>query len=361
MKIEKIEEFLVGDRKIFVKIYTDERLFGVGEASPLTFFSGETQKSILTVLRENLVPMLIGENPLNIEALVSRMDSLPGWPSAKAALDMALYDLKGKHLDTTVCDIIGGRFRNKIEQTIAIGLTPLGASPKMVANEAVKWIEKGFNHMLKIKIGPYYHLDPKKDYERVKAVFDATGGEIPFWVDAQASYNPKQAIKTIKQIERLSPSYFESPTPRLDIDGMTEVRRSIDTPVMADEAIFSPFDAIKIVKKRAADVLAIKFVKCGGIHNAKRIAAIATAAGLSIVMISPGESSIGLAANVHVAASSKCCNIPCNIHFEKSEDWLSGLELDEDNNIVVPTGPGLGIKLLKQLPQTNMEPRRLPS
>jgi L-alanine-DL-glutamate epimerase-like enolase superfamily enzyme len=326
---------------VIVRITTDEGIFGIGEASPLTHFTGETQQCIIHMIKNQLSPLLIGEDPERIGWLIHKMDNLPWNPASKTALDMALHDLAGKAIGVPVYKLLGGLSREEIPLAEAIG----SIDPEEAAKRAVELVDEGFT-VLKVKIG----FNPHIDVRIVETVREAVGSDVVLWFDANASYRPKIALKVIRKIERYEPFCIEQPVgPREDLKGMAEVRRSTDIPIMADESVLTPSDALSIVEKGAADMLAIKFVKCGGLFNAKRIATIAETAGLPCMMISTYGTGLCISANAHVAASTENI-IFCNMREpNKSENWIKTGLVRERDKLRVSSQEGLGIKLLEDV------------
>jgi L-alanine-DL-glutamate epimerase-like enolase superfamily enzyme len=346
MKILSVETFPYGKKRVIIRVTTDEGVSGWGDATPLTSFTGETQGSIMAAIENYLKPTILNENPLEIGKLSEKLNKLPWNMAAKAGIEMALFDIAGKVFKAPVYSLLGGKHHEKLLQAIAIG-KKFKESIDEVAREAEESIKMGFQ-LVKVKIGRKYGIGFDEDYKRVQTVADTIRGYARFWVDCQAAYSPQEALKVAKKIEKFDPIYIEQPTP--DIEGMAEVRRRISIPLLADESVFSPRDALEVIRRRAADAIGIKFAKCGGILAAKKISEIAEAYGLECIMISPGETNIGLAAYLHVAASSKNISI-CNFPLKPQEDWLTPLEIDRSRMISVPKGAGLGIEVLKEVPK----------
>lgn len=167
---------------------------------------------------------------------------------------MALYDIAGKSFNLPLNKLLGSS-RNTIVTDITIGIK----SPSEMAKSAVKFVNRGFRS-LKIKVG----IDPLEDIERVKAVRNAVGEKVTIRVDANQGWTPKQAVKTIKAIEKYDVELVEQPVPWWDLDGMGFVRENVNTPIAADESIHNSFDALRLVKNKAADIINIKLMKCGG-------------------------------------------------------------------------------------------------
>jgi len=324
-----------------VKIATDEGIYGLGESSPLEFFTGETPEIVKMVIDNTLSEILVGRDPFDIELILWSMDNkLPKNPSSKVAIDMALHDIIGKMLEIPIYKIMGGKFRKKISCATAVGID----SPDKMKEEAIGWIEKGFK-TLKLKIG----IDPKKDERSIEAVRDAVGDDIRIRVDANQGYSPGTAIQVGRRIEKYDIEYIEQPVPAWNIEGLAQVKRSINIPVAADESLYTIYDAMRLIKTDAVDIFGIKFIKTGGLCKARKIAHLAEAAGIKCVVISPLETILGTAAGAHWAISLRNANLDHELVgplFIKN-DPFTGVEIVK-NSIEISEKPGLGVSFLKE-------------
>ena len=196
--------------------------------------------------------------------------------------------------------------------------------------------------------------EPALDADRLACIREAIGATAVLRADANEGYTPKDAIRLCRlAAERdVALELLEQPVPAWDLVGMAEVRRAVDTPIEADESCFTPFDAMQIVRHGAADVLNIKLAKAGGLLGAKKIAAIAEAAGLRCVIGTAFGLGIEVAAKLHLAASTPTLDeavelTELGLHenlLQPPHDELLALPL-VDGRLVVPTGPGLGVAL----------------
>ena len=321
-----------------VRVYTDDGTVGLGEAAPLTDFTGENYQTIKQLTINEFSKRLIDLSPFDHTLIHSRLDMIPGNAAAKAAVDIALYDLMGKSLKQPVHNFIGGKLRSKVEVAEVIGIS----KPSLMADEALNLKKQGFR-TIKMKIGSG---KIQEDVERVVAVRDAIGARVNLRVDANNSYSVDKAIQLGRRIRKYDLAYLEQPVNRKNLTGLAKVRQKTGIPITADEAVHTSHDALKVIKCEAADNIAIKFAKCGGICEAKAIANIAAAAELKCVLISAFEIGIGVAANLHVACSSPSITLPCEIGIgpEYDDEITTGLE----NGLTwlgIPTRPGLGIEL----------------
>lgn len=323
---------------VIVKLETDSGLTGYGEAVPDEHVTGEYFLSAFEVLKEILIPTVIGENPFNIEKIHGKMDAaIWGNPAAKAAIDIACYDLMGKAAGQPVFNLLGGRAHDRLEYPRVLSIE----APEVMAEKAVKAVEDGYSS-LKLKVGKG---DPMEDVARIKAVRKAVGPEFPIRVDVNQGWKtPGTAAAAIRELEGENLNWIEQPIRMGDIRGLADVRRKVAVPIMADETLHGMEELHEIVRLEAADVLNIKLMKCGGIFPAVHIAKAAEAAGLQCQVGSMVESSVASSAGYHVVLSRS--------NIQSSE--LSGpLLFSEDigdlryelPEVLLSDKPGLGIEI----------------
>jgi o-succinylbenzoate synthase len=280
---------------VIVRVVTDYGICGWGEASPSERVTGETVETVVRVL-DKIAPRLIGMCPLHIEQIVDVMDEVAaGNPSAKAAIDIALHDIYGKTVGKELFRVLGG-YRAEVLTDITLGIK----SPEKMAKDAAKAVRRGFR-ALKVKVG----VDPEEDVERVRLIRETVGGDIQIRIDANQGWTPQQAIEALNKMAKYNIQFAEQPVPAEDLKGLIEVKRNSPIPIMADESVHSPEDAMRLIKADAIDLINIKLMKSGGIHKARKIAAIAEAAGIPCMIGCMGESEIGIAAGTHLAAAIK--------------------------------------------------------
>jgi L-alanine-DL-glutamate epimerase-like enolase superfamily enzyme len=329
---------------VLVYIATDSGVTGIGEAPADIGFFGETLEEIQYGVADYLGPQLVGKDPFDREYLMHHID-YRGNSCAKAGIDMALHDLMGKALGVPVSALIGGTQKKRIPVAIEIP----GGAPDDMANLCVSYMKQGVR-AFKPKIGS----DPDKDADRLHAIRQAVGKGVSMRADANQGYTPKEAIRLCRLAEKydVGLDLLEQPVQAWDLQGMASVRRSVDTLIEADESCYSIHDAMQIIRHEAADVLNIKIGKAGGLYSAKKIAALAEAAGLQSVLGTAFGTGIERAAKLHLAAST--VNMVDAVEFTEigihggllaaADERLLSLPL-EDGCMPVPQGPGLGVKL----------------
>lgn len=329
-------------RYVLVAVEADDGQMGWGEATVVPAWSGETQGGALALINDYFVPMLVGSDLDSFESLVKKMDSIIDNPFTKAAIEMALLDLKGKHERKPIYELLGGAQNSlKIPIKFSIGLR----EPEDTAKIASDKVKQGFT-AIKLKVGP----DSEKDLARVKAVREAIGPNIRLNVDVNGGWSAERAIREIPRYKKFNLEYVEQPTPRWDIEGLARVRAAVDTPIMADEAVFDFWQAEQVVAKKAADLISIYPGKNGGILKAQKICKLAEGAGIACHLGSNLEWDIGTSAMCHLAAA--CGNVQVN-NFPP--DILGPLYYAmhprskpvqfQNGRVCVPEGFGLGIEM----------------
>lgn len=323
---------------VVVRIITDYGVFGWGESSPSQRVTGENVETVLKTI-DKIAPKLIGLCPLRLEHDIDAMDAIAeGNPAAKAAIDIALHDILGKTCRKPLFMLMGA-YRTEVLTDITLGIK----SPKAMAKDAAKAIEKGFK-ALKVKVG----IDPAEDVERIKMIREAVGDDVQIRIDANQGWTPKQAIEALNRIERYAIQFAEQPVAAEDIKGLVTVRKNSSIPIMADESVHSPQDALRVIQAEAADLINIKLMKSGGILRARRIANIAEAANMPCMIGCMGESEIGIAAGTHLAAAVKniqYADLDCDILLKNKLVRKGGTKLRNSMRTFTKQN-GLGIKEL---------------
>lgn len=280
---------------ILIKIVTDEGITGYGDCVPKQYITGESLETCPIVM-EKLAQSLIGVNPIELCRVHDIMDKLfVGNTSAKAAIDIALHDIASKKLGVPLYKYLGG-YGNKQLTDITIGI---GTMDEML-EDARKIMKMGFE-IIKIKIGQ----DANRDLGLVKQIRNAVGEDIKIHLDANQGYTVTEAIKFINSVEKFDIDAVEQPVKYWDFEGLKKVKSKINVPLLADESIHSPQDAMKLIQMGAVDGLNIKLMKCGGLYKAKQINDIAQAAGMECMVGSMIETNLSLSAMAAFAASQK--------------------------------------------------------
>ncbi|OPZ40059.1 MAG: L-Ala-D/L-Glu epimerase [Synergistetes bacterium ADurb.BinA166] len=321
-----------------VVVETDEGVCGYGEAPPTAVITGDTNGAIRGAVEERLRPLLKGRDLEDLNGTLDVVDgALVHNTSAKAAVDIALHDLWGKSLGRPLYSLLGGASREiRTDYTISVNPT------EVMVKDSLEAVAEGYE-ALKIKVGTDFALD----MERLSEIRRAVGGEILLRVDANQGWTAKEAIRTIRFLEDegLGIELVEQPVKAHDYDGLKLVTDSVDTLVLADEAVFSPRDALVLLSMRAADLINIKLMKTGGIRNALAICAMARASGVECMIGAMMETKISVTAACHLASA-----IPVITRADLdppilcSTDPVRGGAIYNGSTITLSDGPGLGIE-----------------
>ncbi|HZQ55224.1 MAG TPA: mandelate racemase/muconate lactonizing enzyme family protein [Bryobacteraceae bacterium] len=325
---------------LILKVHTDEGLVGLGEVSCTARWSGEDHATAERLIREYLAPELIGRNPLDIEAAIRIMRaSLAANPFTKAGVELALWDVLGKAASLPLYRLLGGKVRDVVPLKFSIS----GASPEKAA-ELARWaLGRGFQAM-KVKVAM-----KGGDLERVRAVREAIGPHVRLGVDANGGWSPREAVQMLRQMAEANIYFAEQPVAPLDVSWMADVRKQIGIPVMADESLYSLQDAMALARAGAADIFSLYLGK-SGLSGARKIAAVAEAAGLICTIGSNMELGIASAALIHLALSTPAIEaetVPCDIlsHLFYETNLLTEPLPVSGAEARVPEKPGLGVEL----------------
>lgn len=322
---------------VIVELRTDSGEVGYGEAPPTGVITGDTTGAILGAVRDHIAKAVVGCEVENLEDTLSRIEgSIVHNGSAKAAVDMAVYDLFGKSLGVPLYRLWGG-YRKQIVTDITISVN----EPEQMAADSAEAAALGYK-TLKIKLGK----DPARDIERIRLIRQRIGYGIDVRVDANQGWKPREAVRLIRQMEDagLALELVEQPVPAHDIEGLKHVTDNVSVPVMADEAVFSPMDALRILQTRAADIVNIKLMKTGGLQNALRICALAEVYGVECMIGCMLEAKVSVTAAVHLAAAKKVITkVDLDGPVLCREDPVEGGAVFEESRVRPGEGPGLGI------------------
>lgn len=278
---------------VIVKVQTDTGLFGYGEGAGVTFVTGETTDS--TVGAVNLLAThLLGLNPFGIDHIHAVMDKvLVRNGSAKAAIDLALYDIMAKACGLPLYKYLGGA-RNSMETDMTIMID----TPEAMAEKAARLVARGFS-MLKVKAG----IDPEADIAAIRQIRARIGSAIDIKVDANQGWSAGESVRIMDELHALGVSAVEQPIPYWDHDGLAYIRSKARIKLMADESCFTPQDACALVKRQAVDIINIKLMKCGGLYRGMQINTIAESSGVKCMLGCMMESNLAITAGASLVAS----------------------------------------------------------
>jgi muconate cycloisomerase len=344
-------------RYVIVRLRTDDGLEGLGEATVIKEWGGdhgryfgESPELTARLIDSVLGPTLLDQDPFDLEAAHHRMDlAVKGYPYAKAALDEALHDIKGKALGVPVYQLLGGLVRDQIPIAHSLGWLDYDEA----TSEAAAAVGEGIK-TIKIKVG----RDAVYDLRIVQEVRQTIGPELDIVVDANQGWpTPKYAIAILRRMEEYGIRYAEQPVEGLA--QMARVAQAVDVPIMADESAWTAQDVLEIVERGAADMISLYTTTPGGLFKAKKVAAVAEAAGLPLNVNGSHETGVGNAGNLHLVASTAAVTeagvFPVTSLRDDQPTQMAGrMYLDDivtrpfeyrDGCLIVPRSPGLGVEL----------------
>jgi o-succinylbenzoate synthase len=327
---------------VIVTVHTDKGNVGYGEAPATAVITGDTHGSIVEAIKKYIAPRIIGEDIANLNRITQLIQgSLEKNSSAKAAVEIAVYDLFGQLYNAPLYKLLGGG-----DPVITTDITiSVDYIDKMVADSSAA-VDRGFES-LKIKVGK----DIGVDIERVKAIYAAVEGRALLRVDANQGWTAKQAVFALQTLEdagvRLE--LVEQPVKAPDLEGMKYVTERVHTPIMADESVFGPTDVIELIRMRAADIINIKLMKTGGLSNAIQIADICGMYGMECMIGCMVETSVSVSAAVHlaVAKSSVITKVDLDGPSLCQFNPVVGGVIFNESEISITQAPGLGIKEIR--------------
>lgn len=325
-----------GSTRLLVTLQTDEGLTGYGETICLHEF-------IQPVLEKTIAPLVIGEDPHNIERVHRKVEGAGYYHHKRAAVaalagvELAMWDLVGKSAGKPLHQLWGGCFRRLIPTIAYLHVRP----PAELAEEAADYVAKGWT-TVKVKIG----MDPTNDIEAMRAVREAIGPEVRLRADVNGAWTPGTARRQLVKLEELDLEFVEQPLMLDDLVGHAALRRSSRVPICIDEGAFTTTDVLTIIRLEAADVILVDGHEAGGWFQARKQAAIAEAAGIPVGIHSGGELGLSLAANLHLAAATPNLTIAIDSNYHgMPDDIITERFSYQGGALAVPEGPGLGVEI----------------
>lgn len=262
---------------VVLKLTCDDGTVGFSDSGDTSsWYRGELQESIMAMIQHVIAPrILLGEDPRCIEKIVAKMDLLVRDNNqAKATVDFALHDLKGKLLGVPVYELLGGRTIEAARQ----GWVLSAGKPEDVAAEAKRAKDIGFA-LFKMKIG---YGTIQDDIDMVHAVRATVGPDAYLTIDANGFWSYEKALHIIRKIDSVGLDLIEQPLAHWDIEGMARLRAAVKTPIYADESAQELYNLKEIIDRRAADGLFLKLQKAGGLVKSQRWLTMARLAGLPV-------------------------------------------------------------------------------
>lgn len=334
---------------VLVRVTVDDKITGLGEIGESAYLP----RAIETMIDYRFKPMLLGENPFNVEKIWQKMyiqSSHYGRrgviPTVISGIDIALYDIIGKVLNRPVYDLLGGIYRDKFKAYASGGMSK---SLEALADEAKEYIARGY-FGFKVRIGSE---DPDNDIELIRELRGRVGPKPALLVDAGQCYtnfpwNYDTAARVCKKLESSDLYWLEEPLHPDDIEGFIRLNASTTIPIVAGENEFTRFGFESLITRRAVDMVQPDVTRSGGISECKRIAAIASAHHMRCAPHIFG-SGVGFMANMHFIASTP------NAFIMEHDQTLNPLR--EELLLKPIVYEGGYVKLIQDLPGLGVELR----
>lgn len=286
-----------GIESLLVEIVDSDGNAGWGEAPQVWRVTGESVGGARSCVDGPLRAVLLGRDPdAYVPTSRAAASAVVGNEGAKAAVDVALHDLAARRLGVPLVRLLGGTASAVMtDVTVPVG------EPEELAAAARARVAEGFD-VLKVKVG----TDAGTDVERVRASREAVGPDPTIRLDANQGWSPREAVRVIRALEdaRLDLELVEQPVPAHDLDGLRWVGDRVDTPILADEAVYGVAGLVELLHRRAADLVNVKLAKCGGLGPARTLLDLATACGVGTMVGSMMESPVGVTAAASLVAAA---------------------------------------------------------
>ncbi|MBK9081580.1 MAG: cycloisomerase [Rhizobiales bacterium] len=323
---------------VILKLTTRGGLVGWGEAAPWSVFSG-TAEGNAAALDVYLRALVVGRSASDVQTILDAADhAVVGHAEAKAALEMALDDLRGKALGVPCAELHGGVVRRDIPLSVSVADPDFEADLDFVRARLAEGVR-----LYKVKTGFLTHREDLVRLERLAAVLPA---DAEIRIDYNQGLEAWDALRKLRDMEAFRPGFIEQPVARERRDAMAMLAAALDTPILADESCFSPAEAVEMVRRGFADAVSVKLMKCGGVRRAKEIAAIGGAAGIPAYGGTMFEAGVALAAGIHCVASTPNICLGAEFYTANHVIGVDILErpLDLSNGAShLPDAPGLGV------------------
>lgn len=342
LPVEEIHSHGSGDvacvKSVILELTTDTGITGWGEASPWPVFTG-TPEANASALKDYFIPAILGRSAFDVEVLMADAGRrvVHCW-EAKAALEMALLDIQGKALGLAVHDLLGGCHREQVDLSFSI------ANPDFDGDKAKagRLFDDGVR-IFKLKTGFNGH---EFDLMRLEWLRNKYDNQIDLRIDYNQGMSAYEAMPRLRDFESFGLSFIEQPVPRENLEAMAHFTDLLTTPIMADESVFGPREALVGAQMRIANIFSLKTMKSGGLRRALEVAAIANAAGIGVYGGCMFETGIAHAAGAHLMAALPELQLGCEFYmatYYVREDLLAEPFPVKDGQVHVPMGPGLGV------------------
>lgn len=328
---------------VIVRLRTSDEIEGLGEATTIggLSYGEESPEGIKLTIDTYLAPALIGLDATNINGAMLKLNKVArGNRFAKCAIETALLDAQGKRLGVPVSTLLGGAVR----KTLPVLWTLASGDTQRDIDEAEKLLAERRHNTFKLKIG---RRGVREDVAHVSTIKAALGDRARVTVDVNQAWSETDAALGIAALEAAGIDLIEQPTPREQRGALARLASRFIVPIMADEGVTGPEDALELVRGACADVFALKIAKSGGIYEMMRTAAIADAAGVSLYGGTMLEGSIGSIASAHGFSALPQLDWGTELFgpLLLKDDIVTARPQYLDFDLHLPEGPGLGLHI----------------
>ena len=349
MKVTRVESIVLLGRYHLVRVFTDEGIDGVGEVSPMN-------ASVTHAMVERaLAPLVVGQDPFDVEKIWHQMFHRPyklgptgAQLEAMAGIDIALWDVISKASGQPVYKLLGGKFRPDAE--VYASSMRRDMTPQEEAERALAFKEQGYRAYKIHSATPWmYDSGFDQTLETVREMRKLVGDGFAILVDVNNAYLPHTAIKMARRLEEYDVWHFEEPVPAYDYAGLAALAEAVDIPIAAGEQEYQRWQFRDLIQVGKVDILQPDVIKCGGITEFKKIAALAQAHDKPITVHNT-QPTIGTVAHLHLWVSTPSCLYPQEYNIEPhplrdaTPIWKEPV-LVERGRLRVPYRPGLGVEL----------------
>lgn len=327
---------------LLVRLHTSAGVTGIGETQAWRRQgSAETLAGLKQVIDGHFSPLIVGRSPFAIAAIMRSLDeAIYHSRYAQAPISDALYDLQGKLLGVPVYQLLGGKCRGAVASCAVLFMKP---TLEEILAGAARFYERGFRSFV-LKVG----IDLKADVENVRALRNRFGDDVLIRVDANAGMAFDDALRLLRRIEPYGIDAAEQLLGIWDLDGMAELARRVDIPMITDECVATDRDLMLVIAKRAASIAQTKTAKNGGIWHTRRLWEIADAAGMRIYPGNHPGTSVCIHSVAHLAAAwpGPVLDGPFTVGaMTLAEDVVTEPVRLHGSEVTVPDAPGLGVTL----------------
>jgi len=321
-------------QNIFIRIYTDAGITGVGECSAFPMITGETQATCFEMAKDFAL-LWKNKNVLDIELRMNELHAFAAYNNTiKSAFDMALYDIAAQHASLPLYKFLGGDKLKELKTDVTVGINP----PGQMAEQAKVFVERGVE-ILKVKVGK----SVEQDIEAMKLITESVGHEIKLRIDANQGWNYEDATQVLTAFKDLNIEFCEQPMRTHNDHLLPSLKKKSPVKIMADESVFDHYDAERLIGADACDFVNIKFAKSSGIWEALKINAVCADKNIPCMMGGMLESRVALTAFAHFATAFD------NVRFYDMDTCMLGHQVDPVtrgvtyNNFCVELPDAIGI------------------